>query len=76
MWCFTCEAVKKLAEEITFLCVPVNHNHMKKKVAHEITNNILGNPIHVDFTQKFHKPNMGTDVHCLLTYNTKVRYHM
>ncbi len=71
MWCFTCKAVKNSPGEITFLRVPVTHNPMNKKVAHEITNNIIGNPMCEDLTQKFHEPNMGTDMHCFLTYNKK-----
>ena len=73
MWLFLseCERVEG-SDEIVFLRVPVNHNCVNSKVAHEITNNILGNPVHADLANKFHEPNMGTDMHCLLTYNTKV----
>ena len=73
MWLFLseCERVEG-SDEIFFLRVPVNHNCVNSKVAHEITNNILGNPVHADLANKFHEPNMGTDMHCLLTYNTKV----
>jgi len=73
MWLFLseCERVEG-SDDIVFLQVPVNHNCVNSKVAHEITNNILGNPVHADLANKFHEPNMGTDMHCLLTYNTKV----
>jgi len=73
MWLFLseCERVEG-SDSIVFLRVPVNHNCVNSKIAHEITNNILGNPVHADLANKFHEPNMGTDMHCLLTYNTKV----
>ena len=73
MWLFLseCERVEG-SDDIVFLRVPVNHNCVNSKVAHEITNNILGNPVHAELANNFHEPNMGTDMHCLLTYNTKV----
>ena len=73
MWLFLseCERVEG-SDSIVFLRVPVNHNCVNSKIAHEITNNILGNPVHADLANKFHEPNMGTDMHCVLTYNTKV----
>jgi len=73
MWLFLseCERVEG-SNAIVFLRVPVNHNCVNSKVAHEITNNILRNPDHADLANKFHEPNMGTDMHCLMTYNTKV----
>ena len=73
MWLFLCECERaEGSDDIVFLRVPVNHNCVNSKVAHEITNNILGNPVRADLKDKFHEPNMGTDMHCLMTYNTKV----
>ena len=73
MWLFLCECERAEGSgDIVFLRVPVNHNCVNSKVAHEITNNILGNPVRANLKDKFHEPNMGTDMHCLMTYNTKV----
>ena len=73
IWLFLSECERNVvSREIVFLRVPVNHNCVNGKVAHEITNNILGNPVHADLSKKFHEPNMGTDMHCLMTYNKKV----
>ena len=73
MWLFLCECERAVGSgDIVFLRVPVNHNCVNSKVAHEITNNILGNPVRANLEDKFHEPNMGTDMHCLMTYNTKV----
>ena len=64
MWLFLSECERNAKSgKIVFLHVPVNHNCVNGKVAHEITNNILGNPVHADMSKKFHEPNMGTDVH-------------
>ena len=73
MWLFLCECERAVGSgDIVFLRVPVNHNCVNSKVALEITNNILGNPVRANLKDKFHEPNMGTDMHCLMTYNTKV----
>ena len=73
MWLFLSEYERIVgSDNIVFLRVPVNHNCVNGKVAHEITNIILGNPVHVELVNKFHEPNMGTGMPCLMTYNTKV----
>ena len=50
----------------------VNHNTISLSLSNEITNNFLGNPIEANRGDKLHDPNMGTDMKCILTYNTKV----
>ena len=73
MWLFLSECERYvLSREVVFLHVPVNHTSVNDKAAHETTNNILDNPVHADLSKKFHEPNMGTDMHCLMRYNEKV----
>ena len=73
MWLFLSEFERnKKSGEIVFLRVPVNHNYVNGKVVHEITNNILVNPVHADLSKKSHETNMETDMHCLMTHNEKV----
>ena len=50
----------------------VNHNTISNSLSNEITNNFLGNPIGADLNGKIHDQNMGADMKCILTYNTKV----
>ena len=50
----------------------INHNTICSKLSNEMTNNFLGNPIGADLTGKVHEKAMGTDMLCLLTYNTNV----
>ena len=50
----------------------INHNSISSKLANEITNNFLGNPIGADLSGKVHEKAMGIDMSCLLTYNTTV----
>ena len=50
----------------------MNHNSISSKLANEITNNFLGNPIGADLSGKVHERAMGIDMSCLLTYNTNV----
>lgn len=72
MWMFVSECERNKDGDIVFLRVPVNHNCVNYSVAHEITNNILGNPIKADLSKKFYDESMGTDMDCLMTWNDKV----
>lgn len=59
--------------EIVLHRTPVNHNLLSPQLAREITNNIYKNPMQTDLTTKTHNESMGKDMHCVLTYNEKVR---
>ena len=75
MWPFTSECyLEKDGDKsmIVFMRNQVNHNSVRQKLANEITNNFLGNPITADLTGKTHDKNMGHDIECLLAHNDKV----
>ena len=57
---------------INFHRCQMNHNAISQDLSNEITNNFLDNPIRADLKGKVHGKNMGTDMLCFLTYNTKV----
>lgn len=73
MWAFAsdCKCMDD-DEEIFVMRNQVNHNSVGPAIANEITNNFLNNPINADLTGKVHKPDMGGDMYCLLTWNKKV----
>ena len=50
----------------------MNHNTISPNLSNEITNNFLDNPIRADLKGKVHSKDMGSDMTCILTYNTKV----
>ena len=49
-----------------------NHNHLQVKTAHEICNNVYGNPINAGLKDRSHARRAGTDMHLMLAYNDKV----
>jgi hypothetical protein len=72
MWPFVSEV--KLSEDeqtLYLLRNQVNHNTISPSLSNEITNNFLDNPIEADLNGKVHTPDMGSDMKCILTYNTK-----
>ena len=76
MWPFVSEL--KLSDDgntVYLIRNEVNHNTISPSMSNEITNNFLGNPIEANRGDKLHDPNMGTDMKCILTYNTKVSIH-
>ena len=62
--------------EIVLHRLPANHNLLTPRLSLEITNNIYKNAMQTDLTNKKHDESMGKDIHCLLTYNEKVRLAM
>ena len=73
MWPFLTEVSLNEAGEIVLQRTPANHNLLSPQLAREITNNIYKNVMDADLTDKQHDETMGKDMHCLLTYNAKVR---
>lgn len=71
MWPFCCECYAE-DDTIFFMRNQANHNHINPKLANEITNNLLGNPIAADRSGSVHEQNLGDDMLLLLTYNNKV----
>ena len=59
--------------EIVIHRTPANHNLLSPRLSLEITNNIYKNAMKTDLTNNKHNESMGKDIHCLLTYNEKVR---
>ena len=59
--------------EIVLHRTPANHNVLSPRLALEITNNIYKNAMQTDLTNNKHNEYMGKDIHCILTYNEKVR---
>ena len=50
----------------------MNHNAISPDLSNEIANNFLGNPLRADLKGKVHAQDMGTDMACFLTHNSKV----
>ena len=73
MWPFVSEVELSEDEKTLYLLRnEVNHNTISPSLTNEITNNFLSNPIGADLNGKVHAPDMGSDMKCILTYNTKV----
>ena len=73
IWPYLAEVSLNNDGEIVLHRTPVNHNLLSPQLAREITNNIYKNPMQTDLTNKTHTESMGKDMHCVLTYNEKVR---
>ena len=76
MWPFQTEVslnVVNDAGEMVIYRTPANHNLLSPQLAREITNNIYKNVMETDLTDKQHDKTMGKNMHCILTYNEKVR---
>jgi hypothetical protein len=73
MWPWTSElGLSKDKETIFLFRNKLNHNTISPKLSNEITNNFLDNPIRADLKGKVYSKDMGSDMTCILTYNTKV----
>ena len=70
-WLTEVSAIK--TGEIVIHRTPANHNVLSPKLALEITNNIYKNAMKTDLSNNKHIESMGKDIHCILTYNEKVR---
>ena len=73
IWPFLTEVSLNDDGEIVLHRTPANHNLLSPQLAREITNNIYKNAMQTDLTTKTHNESMGKDMHCILTYNEKVR---
>ncbi len=72
MWPFVSDVGLSEDGKISFYRTQMNHNGISSDLANKITNNFLGNPISADLTDKVYSKDVGSDMVCLLTYNTKV----
>ena len=75
MWPFVseCHLEEVDGEEVAiFMRNQVNHNTVTQKIANEIVNNFLGNPLCVDANEQINPQDIGTDMECLLAWNDKV----
>ena len=73
MWPWVSEVkLSKDDQTIYLLKNQVNHNTISPSLSNEITNNFFDNPIGADLNGKVHKPDIGSDMKCIITYNTKI----
>ena len=75
MWPFVseCHLEKVDGKEMAiFMRNQVNHNTITQKMANEITNNFLDNPLCVDAREQIYSQDLGNDMECLLAWNDKV----